>query len=89
MYLGFFFIHWSSSETKQVLQSEPIEIDNCPFCNQASSIIYKIYNSKTKHYSAFSIGKGDFNATSLVEIVLAKENYLKMKNIELSKNIMS
>ncbi len=63
MYLGFFFIHWSSDETKQVFQSEPTPIEECPFCKQSSTIIYKIYNSKTKHYSAFSIGEGDYSAT--------------------------
>ena len=63
MYLGFFFIHWSEGEVTQVYQSEPEQIDECPFCNKPSDVIYKIYNTKTKHYSAFSIGRGDFQIT--------------------------
>lgn len=64
MYLGFFFVHWSNTETKPVWQSEPKTIDDvCPFCQQKSDVIYKIYNTKTKHYSAFSIGKGNFTAS--------------------------
>ena len=46
-----------------MFQSEPQPVEKCPFCNQPSDVIYKIYNSKTKHYSAFSIGQGDYSAT--------------------------
>ena len=63
MYLGFFFIHWSSGQVTQVFQSEPEPIEECPFCRQPSSIVYKIYNSKTRHYSSFTIGRGDFQAS--------------------------
>ena len=63
MYLGLFFVHWSRDENNLVYKSEPIEISECPFCNQPSTVIYKIYNKKTKHYSSFSVGKGKFFAT--------------------------
>ena len=63
MYLGFFFVHWSEGKVKQVYQSDPEPIEKCPFCNQASDVIYKIYNSNTKHYNAFTMGKGSFSAT--------------------------
>ncbi len=60
MYLGFFFIHWSSTKLYRIWQSEPIQTECCPFCNVASTIVYKIYNKKTRHYNLFSIGGGDF-----------------------------
>lgn len=63
MYLGFFFIHWSSTSTSEVARSQPVPLSPCPFCKQPSDAIIKIYNTKTKHYSSFSLGKGDFQAT--------------------------
>ena len=60
----FFFAHWSSTSTAEVARSQPIPIGTCPFCkyDNADAII-KIYNTKTKHYSSFSLGRGDFHAT--------------------------
>ena len=63
MYLGFFFVHWSSTNTSEVARYPPIPLNPCPFCKQASDAVIKIYNTKTKHYSSFSLGKGDFQAT--------------------------
>ena len=61
--LGFFFTYWSNTKTAIVASTPPVPLDLCPFCKQVSDCIIKIYNTKTKHYSAFSIGKGDFQVT--------------------------
>lgn len=61
--LGFFFTYWSNTKTTIVASTPPVPLDTCPFCRQQSDAIIKIYNTKTRHYSAFSIGKGKFQAT--------------------------
>lgn len=58
-----FFAHWSSTETGIVAATQPVPLNPCPFCKQVSDCVIKIYNTKTTHYSTFSIGKGDFYAT--------------------------
>ena len=63
MYLGFFFIHWSSTKSGVVYTSEPQPIDICPFCNTNSSVIVKIHNIRTKHWSWLELGDGDYEAT--------------------------
>ena len=62
MYLGFFFMHWASTDASEVARTDPVPLD-CPFCKQSTDAIIKIYNIKTKHYDSFTIGKGDFSAT--------------------------